>query len=269
MPEEELKAAQTNAEGAETPETSPAPAAAAEDVNEAQFTDGGAEDPPKQPAQPVKKEQSKEERALHAQKRREAEQRAKEIEEAKHQAKMEGLKEGLGGKNPYTDSPIEDEIDLQTYLTMKEIEKSGGDPVMDFAKYSAAKRREEAKAAAEKSKQKDWYAADREDFRKAHPEITDEVMEELLRDEAFSAFADKMVGKVPLKDIYDSYTTVRGIFDGEANSKAERMYAKKLSSPSSLNGDGNFTAKKRVEDLTDAEMEEAIEKAKRGQLKHF
>ena len=268
MSDEEVRAAQTNAESAQAPEAPAETAAAAEDVNEVQFGGNGAEEPQKQTEEP-RKEQSKAERAMHAQKRREAEQRAKEIEEAKHQAKMEGLKEGLGGKNPYTDSPIEDEIDLQTYLTMKEIEKSGGDPVMDFAKYAAAKRREEAKAAAEKSRQKDWYAADREDFRKAHPEITDEVMEELLHDEAFSAFADKMVGKVPLKDIYDSYTTVRGIFDGEANSKAERMYAKKLSSPSSLNSDGNFTAKKRIEDLTDAEMEEAIEKAKRGQLKHF
>ena len=268
MSDEEQRAAQTNAEDAKAAEAPVTPAAVTEDVNDVQFEDNGAAEPQKQQAEP-RKEQSKTERAMHAQKRREAEQRARELEEVKRQAKMEGLKEGLGGKNPYTDSPIEDDIDLQTYLTMKEIEKSGGDPVMDYAKFSASKRREEAKAAAEKTQQTNWYASDRADFKKAHPEITDEAMDELLQDETFSAFADKMVGKVPLKDIYESYNTIRGIFDGEAHDKAERMYAKKLSSPSSLGESGEFTPKKRVEDLTDAEMEDAIARAKRGELKHF
>lgn len=268
MSDEEQRAAQTNAEDAKAAEAPATPAAVAEDVNDVQFEDSGAAEPQKQPAE-SRKEQSREQRAMHAQKRREAEQRARELEEVKRRAKMEGLKEGLGGKNPYTDSPIEDDIDLQTYLTMKEIEKSGGDPVMDYAKYSATKRREEAKAAAEKAKETNWYAADRAEFQKAHPEVTDEVLNELLQDETFSAFADKMVGKVPLKDIYESYNTIRGIFDGEAHDKAERMYAKKLSSPASLGEPGEFTPKKRVEDLTDAEMEDAIARAKRGELKHF
>lgn len=268
MSDEEVRAAQTNAESAQAPEAPAETAAAAEDVNEVQFDGNGAEEPQKQTEEP-RKEQSKAERAMHAQKRREAEQRAKELEDVKRQAKMEGLKEGLGGKNPYTDTPIEDDIDMQTYLTMKEIEKSGGDPVMDFAKYSANKRREEAKAAAEKAKETDWYAADRAEFRKAHPEVTDDALNELLQDETFSAFADKMVGKVPLKDIYESFNTMRGIFDGEANEKAERMYAKKLSSPASLGGTGNFVPKRRIEDIPDAEFESMIEKAKRGELKHI
>ncbi len=268
MSEEEVRAAQTNADGAQTPEAPAETAAAAEDVNDVRFDDGGEAEPKKQPAAP-RKEQSKTERAMHAQKRREAEQRAKELEDIKRQAKMEGLKEGLGGKNPYTDTPIEDDIDMQTYLTMKEIEKTGGDPVMDFARFSADKRREEAKAAAEKAKETDWYAADRAEFRKAHPEVTDEALNELLQNETFSAFADKMVGKVPLKDIYDSFNTMRGIFDGEANEKAERMYAKKLSSPASLGGTGEFIPKRRLEDISDAEFESMIEKAKRGELKHI
>lgn len=267
MSDEEVKAAQTNAEGEQTPETPAEPAAAAENVNEAQFEDGSEAGSQNQPAEP-RKEQSKAERAMHAQRRREAEQRAKEIEDVKRRAKMEGLKEGLGGKNPYTDTPIEDDIDMQTYLTMKEIEKTGGDPVMDFAKFSANKRREEAKAAAEKAKETDWYAADREEFQKAHPEVTDVALNELLQDATFSAFAEKMVGKVPLKDIYDSFNTMRGIFDGEANEKAERMYAKKMSSPASLGGTGEFIPKRRIEDIPDAEFENMIEKAKRGELKH-
>ena len=263
MSEEEQVAAQTNVEAKQTAETPAVVAATAENVNEAQFDDTAAE------SQEQKKEQSKTERAMYAQRRREAEQRAKEIEQVKRQAKMEGLKEGLGGKNPYTDSPIVDDIDMQTYLTMKEIEESGGDPVMDFAKFSAEKRREQVKAEAEKEKQTNWYAADRAEFRKTHPEIDDAAMEELLHDEAFSAFADKMVGRIPLNDIYDSYNKIRGIFDGEANEKADRMYAKKISSPSSLGGAAEYSAKKRIEDLSDEEFEKAIEKAKRGELKYF
>ena len=90
-------------------------------------------------------------------------------------------------------------------------------------------------------------------------------MNTLLSDPTFSAFAQKMVGKVSLNDIYESYNNIRGIFDGEAKQKAERMYAKKLSSPSSLGGSGEYTPKKSVADLTDAEMEVAIERAKRGE----
>lgn len=93
------RAAQTNAEDAKAAEAPVTPAAVTEDVNDVQFEDNGAAEPQKQQAEP-RKEQSKTERAMHAQKRREAEQRARELEEVKRQAKMEGLKEGLGGKNP-------------------------------------------------------------------------------------------------------------------------------------------------------------------------
>ena len=165
----------------------------------------------------------------------------------------------------FTDTPIEDDVDMQTYLTMREIEQSGGDPVMDFAKYSAQKRREEIKTAEAAEKSKDWYASDRKEFMKAHPELSEENMQELLEDPVFSAFAEKMVGKIPLNDIYESYNNIRGIFDGEVKEKADRMYAKKLSSPSSLGGTGEYAPAKTAANLTDAELEQAIERVKRGE----
>lgn len=271
MPDmDEERAAQTN--DAETEGTNAELAAAAEDdVNEAQFDDSESEStaqntPSEQEVDgEVKKPQSLDQRSQNAQRRREAERRAKEIEEIKRQAKFEGIKEGLNGKNPYTDTPIVDDVDMQTYLTMREIEQSGGDPIMDFAKYSAQKRREEIKTAEAAEKTKDWYASDRKEFMKAHPELSEENMQELLEDPVFSAFAEKMVGKVSLNDIYESYNNIRGIFDGEAKEKADRMYAKKLSSPSSLGGTGEYTPAKTVASLTDAEFDKAIERAKRGE----
>ena len=272
MPEMDgLRAAQTNDAEAENGTNAELAAAAEDDVNEAQFSDDvgetTAQNAPSEQIDDgaVKKPQSLDQRSQNAQRRRDAGRWAKEIGEIKRQAKFEGIKEGLNGKNPYTDTPIVDDVDLQTYLTMREIEKSGGDPIMDFAKYSTEQRRQEIQRAADAEKTKDWYASDRKEFMKVHPELSEENMQELLEDPIFSAFAEKMVGKVPLNDIYESYNNIRGIFDGEAKDKADRMYAKKLSSPSSLGGTGEYAPAKTAANLTDAELEAAIERVKRGE----
>lgn len=240
------------------------------DVNDAIFTDGDGESTTQPEAQNTgsdseKSAQTREERARNAQKRRDAERKAKELEDIKRQAKNEGIKEMLNGKNPYTDEPIVDDVDFETYQTMREIEKNGGDPIMDYAKHISKKQKEkiaEEKASREKE---NWYEQDRKSFREAHPEITDDLMDELIHDETFSAFAEKMVGKVPLNDIYDSYSKIVNIFDVEAKQKAERMYAKKLSTPSSLGGVSEPSPKKDFADYTSAEMEEAIARVKRGE----
>ena len=68
MSDEEQRAAQTNVEAAKAAEAPATPAAVAEDVNDVQFEDSGAAEPQKQPAE-SRKEQSREQRAMHAQKR--------------------------------------------------------------------------------------------------------------------------------------------------------------------------------------------------------
>lgn len=237
-----------------------------EEVNEAEFTDtetDGGEETATEDAHPQKSVLSKEDRARYAQRRREKESR--ELEEIKRQAKFDGIKDALGGKNPYTGKDIVDDVDMQVYLNMREIENEGGDPVMDYAEHVAKKSRETAKAATESAQTGEWYAKDGKEFLKAHPELGESGMEELMQDKTFSAFAEKMVGKVSLNDIYDAYNTMRNAIDGEAKQKAQRMYAKKLSTPSSLGGSGDYKPKKSIADLTSEEMEDAIAKVKRGE----
>ena len=63
----------------------------------------------------------------------------REREEEKTQAYQKGLVDAVGGVNPYPNCKIEDAVDIQEFLAMREIEQSGGDPIADFASFSKKK----------------------------------------------------------------------------------------------------------------------------------
>ena len=71
------------------------------------------------------------------------ERRKQEQEAAIKKARNEAIIEALNGVNPYTQEKMEDEADIQEYLTMKEIEKNGGDPIADYSKHLKAKAKEQ------------------------------------------------------------------------------------------------------------------------------
>ena len=95
----------------------------------------------------VKEVQSKEENSKYAQARRkaEAEMEAK-VKEAYQKGRMESF---IGKLNPYTNTVINDETDIQVYENMYALEKQGKDPVADYASYVADKQRQELKEKEE------------------------------------------------------------------------------------------------------------------------
>ena len=86
----------------------------------------------------AKPKQSPEENAEQARIRRERE-RQMDLEKRE----LETVIRITGGVNPYTQEKIEDKTDLDEFYLMKEIEKDGGDPITDYARYQKQKRKEE------------------------------------------------------------------------------------------------------------------------------
>lgn len=189
------------------------------------------------------KGQSKEENAKFAKERREREQKQKATKdkEAEAQRKREleevrfnAIKETLGGINPYTKEKIEDRYDMEEYLTMKEMENKGLDPLQDYASYLKQKQRNESieseKKAKEKSKE-DWIKNDRKEFFDKYPDVD---FETLAKDDMFKMFAQGKIGNMSMASIYEGYKEVQATIDKKAKEVAKRLVANKQASPGAL-----------------------------------
>lgn len=161
-----------------------------------------------------KPKQSKEQNKAFAEKRR-AEKNLKE------EAELKVLKEYVG-KNPYTNEPIETLRDVKVYKTMKQIDKDGGDPLMDYHKYAGL---EEQKALDNEKAKTENVKNDVKDFINAYPKVD---LNELRKDDNFVQFSNKMIGKVPLKDIYEAYESLSGGLKTKAEESAKQEIAKKI-----------------------------------------
>lgn len=205
------------------------------EVNEEVFTDGNDAT--------ESKTQSKEENAKYAKERREREQKQKESKEKEIEAqrkreleevRFNAIKETLGGVNPYTKTKIEDKYDMDEYLTMKEMESKGLDPLQDYASYLKQKQRNESIETAKKAKeqsQKDWIINDKNDFYEKYPDVDFAV---LAKDEMFKMFAQGKIGNIPMASIYSDYLTIKSNIEKEAKKVASRMMANRESSPGAL-----------------------------------
>lgn len=216
-----------------------------------------------------KKPQTSMENAENARRRREQEQ-AQRIEAASRKARVDAIIDALDGKNPYTGEPMKDAHDVGVYETMKRIEKSGGDPVKDFAKASAEDARKAEATRTQADEDRKWYAEDLAAFRKAYPDVD---AQKLLSDPDFGEYAEAQVkAKVPLAQIYGGYEKLRAKFQKEADQKAEaakdgaaRALANARAGVGSKAGSrqaptGDFYTRAQVESMTPAERERNMDK---------
>lgn len=219
-------------------------------VNEEKFEDTAADEKAEEATK-----QSKEQNAENARRRREAERQA-ELKSVREQA----IIDALNGKNPYTGEEMKDSADVEEYLLMKDIDKSGGDPVTDYSKYQKRKQRETDKQADEESKKKEWFTKDRDDFLKAHPDVK---LDDLLADTTFQKYADGKVGIVPLSKIYESYTEMTQEYEKKAQEKAKQLLANSKASVGSLSTtsppDGVFYTREQVKAMSQDQVHEKWE----------
>ena len=243
--------------GTEASETSAAADTATDNdaVNAESFEDGApAEGKPKQ---------SNDLNREYARKRREAEN-AKKIEETRVQTVIETL----GGVNPFTNEPMTDATDVKEYLLMKRIEKEGGDPVTDYAKYRKKADKEGAQKAEEKATDEAWFANDRASFIKNHPEVN---LDELIKDPNFQLYADGKVRRVPLSEIYEGYAKLTKSVDGKAKDLAAQALANRQASPgsaaSSGTTDSDFYTAEQVRKMSPKEIHENFKKIRASMAK--
>lgn len=214
---------------------------------EAEFTDNGAEetdvaDPSSTDSDNANAEDDSEtaktgQDSLQAQKRREREAREtairKQIEE---DAYRKGIIDAVGKENPYTGETISDKADVEEYLTMRELEKAGKDPIADYPKALRAKR----KAQADAAKQEETRVKEVSEFVENFPDVN---LTELLSDPAFGKFAGKRVQHESLTSVYRDYLSFMGDVKADSEKrvqvKARLAAAKAKSSPGSLVGNGD------------------------------
>lgn len=199
------------------------------DEEEQTLEDSTSEDDTNEQVEEPKKVQSKDDNSKYAEARRRAEKEAEiKIKEAYEKGKVEAY---IGKINPYTNEPIKDIQDVEVYETMYEIDKQGKDPITDFSKAYADKRRMEIEQEAKQKEIEEKVKQDVEAFSKKYPNIN---INQLLSDEGFSEY---MEGKTkPLVDIYESYEKLKNNFRNEAIESAKNTVLNSKSSPGSLNG---------------------------------
>ena len=194
--------------------------------------------------------------ADYARERRKAEQ-----EKALKQERYKTIIEVLNGENPYTHEKLEDDADVEEYLNMKEIEKSGKDPVADYSKYLKTKAKEQAKQDEVERGQKEWIANDRKDFVSKHPDVD---LNDLLADELFVTFATGKVGKISMDKIYADYNAFLTKSEERARDRAAQVLANSAASPGKLSNQSQ-PPPKRVSEMSKGEIENLVERAKRGE----
>jgi len=216
--------------------------------NNVEFNDGGEET--------LEKEvQSKEKNSEYARIRREQETQAK-IDKAK----MDAVIDALDGKNPYTNEEIKDEFDYKEYLQMKEMAKSGHDPLSDYSKYMKEKERNALLQKQKEEETNQKARGDIEAFKSEHPE---ENLKELLDDDAFKSI---LRGVGNLNKAYDIYNGIKVKFE----SQIENKYAQRIANGNASVGSQRNTYESQSKDfnsMTKAEFEQAIQDAKDGKLR--
>lgn len=238
-----------------------------ENVNEVEFTD--SKKPEETPAKEEETNKTTEEpkktqdNSENARRRREAERQA-ELKKTRYDA----IKEAVDGINPYTNKAIVDDLDVEEYLAMKEIKKSGGDPVADYSEHIKTKQKEQAQVELKKAEEEEWFENDYRDFKTKHPEVD---LEELGKDEAFRLFAEDKVGKTPMSEIYDKYQSIVNKAKQEQESTRIRQEANKKATPGALSSveqsSSDYYTPEEVKKMSQEEVSKNFDKIKKSMQK--
>ncbi len=208
------------------------------------------------PASEKKPEQTKAENAAFAARRREQET-ARKVRDAETNA----IIEALDGVNPYTGRAMKDAFDVDEFRRMRALEKKGGNVHDDYAE--TVKQEQRARAAREKQQadEEEWYRNDLSDFRKKHGDVDLQV---LIADEQFGKFADGKLGKKPLSEIYEDFSSLRESITKAEKTRLSRAAANAKASPGALHDanqqDPGFYTRDQVRAMSSEEVHKNYEK---------
>jgi hypothetical protein len=211
---------------------------------------------------PNTQDQQKAENYKNALRRIEEKQR-RELEKAKKESYLEGIKASTGGVNRFTKKAIKDDVDVEMFKTMCEMDEKGLDPIEDYPEYVAEKQRQ---ARLEEQKVQDAKNADQQrrtnelnDFVNSYGKDT---VEKMLDDKEFYNYSKPFLDRVPLKDIYESFVNFKATIEARADELALEKDARRKSSSGSL-GKKHKTEKSFAEMTPEEFHEFSINIAKR------
>ncbi|MDT3388259.1 MAG: hypothetical protein LIR46_10945, partial [Bacteroidota bacterium] len=195
----------------------------------------------------------------------------RDIAKAKAAGDAEGYKrariKSVGGKNPYTETPIESDEDFEFYELQDEVKANGGDPKNP---YEVEKLRRQ-KAAEARQRAED----ERTEQEKADAKATQEVKEYLdeghTRQELqgywnnpkFTEFAEDLLGIVPLKTIIAKFDKAYP----KENDRARQEAANRASNPGSPASLEDPAPKKGISDMSPDEFKKYMDEVEKGKRK--
>ena len=144
---------------------------------------------------------------------------------------------------------------IGSYLS--EMTEKGLDPVDDYYKYTAEKRRQEKEQLRVQNEQKE------QENQRLNGEITDfiksfgeETLKNVLNDAEFDEFSKDLVGKLPLKNIYERFLKYNAKTEEKAEALAIKKDARRKSSSGALGKKSKPSSS--ILDLSPEEFQRAI-----------
>lgn len=224
--------------------------------DDVEFTDGADESTEKNETPKAKENSKSESTKERNRKAYETRQRRKE-EALKKQAYLDGVKKATKGVNPYTNTPIEDDFDLEEYEIMRELDEDGRDPLAD---YSQAVKERNKKAQQEQKAKQDRESAERErldsEMEAFINKYGDDVAKNLLEDKRWEKFSNKLYGKVDVSTIYEMYLDIAAETESQATQLADEKEALRRSSTGRIGK--NEVMPKTINQMSDEEFRNFI-----------
>ena len=216
----------TETESSETSETSVAtdnspqetagePEVEEVDDNDIEFDDSDTaddEEPSSVEKKPLNKREINREKAK---KRRE--QREKELKSSY----LDGVKTATGNVNPYTNTKMETDEDVQDYLTMKEMEAEGLDPTdsRDYIKFTREKQKKEM---AETKAQEEANLKYRTELLEFKTKYNDVDIENLVNND--KTWASLILPQIQQgRTLLEAYETVNSLISKSVNERVETL----------------------------------------------
>ena len=159
--------------------------------------------------------------------------------------------------NPFTQTIINDEKDVEVLENMYKLSEAGKDPVADYYLYVADKQREEEKEKEKREEIEKRAKKDVEGFMDKYPNIN---LTELLENETFKDYSE---GKnKSLTEIYENYLKLKNFFRTEAINQASQTISNAISTPGSLSNQTQHTVD--YNSMSTEEFLKEVEKVKNG-----
>lgn len=195
----------------------------------------------------------------------------RDMAKAKAAGDAEGYKrariKSIGGKNPYTDSPIETDEDYDFYELQDEVNSRGLDPKnpldIETVRREVAKAKADAIEANKSEEEKNRDKANQEVKDYLAEGHTQQELQKYWADAKFQDFASDLLGVVPLKTIIAKFDKAYP----KENPNVRQQAANRASTPGSASNDEQEVPKKSIKEMTNEEFKKYMDDVEKGKVK--